>query len=191
MTETWGDETGAPKPKGGLPRWFWWTCGIGCAAALLIGIVAVVGAWMMARRGTDPEVMIPKMQKYLPSDPWPAEYEVAFGFELFGTGNYTIQWPGGTAQLQPMPGKRDLDRQMTAGTMENLALSDEVEGEMEVKGRTVRTLAFRQGGLHGLRADLTGEVPPYFMVTLLQHEPPGAEDLDRFLEPFDVWRGED
>ena len=85
----------------------------------------------------------------------------------------------------------DLDQFMEPGSMANIVTTDEVAGELEVQGRTVRTLVYRQTGLHGLRADLSGDKPPYFGLSLLDDEPIEPEELIRFLEPFDVWRGDD
>lgn len=198
MSDEWNVESEAPRKKGGLPAWFWWTCGTGCLLTILaVGAVSIFG-YVMARQAADPERVKVKLANVLPTDAWPEGY-VPRGTGAFGVGVYVVEWPDPSrmATVSVVPGRGDVEGALDPDAFQNTVTNDELEaGELEVKGRRVKTLRFKDfaDNVH-LRVDISGEKSPYATLELVA---PRAEDAERleeavqkFLEPFDIWRGED
>src|SRR5262245_48554754 len=199
MIEEWTVESEAPQKKGGLPAWFWWTCGTGCLLAVLMAVAIGIFALMAGRKMKDPEYLKSKLTGVLPCDTWPADYEPMWGGGMFGAGAYTIQWPDPlhVAIVTTVPGRADLRNSLDADAFQNELTNKDLEaGQLELQGRTVDTLRFKDlGGMFHLRTDISGEKSPYATLELVaEHEEDAArleEAAVKFLEPFDLWRGED
>jgi len=91
-------------------------------------------------------------------------------------------------------GKGDLSALLDPDSLQNkFGLKNRVEGEMELQGRTAKTMRYEDvAGQDHLRVDITGEKAPYSMLDVSVPEDADAEETARrFLEPFDIWRGED
>ena len=96
MSDEWNDEVEeAPrKKKGGLPAWFWWTCGVGCLLVIVMVAVIAFFAVMVGQKIADPEYAKAKLADVLPSDEWPESYS-ANGLDLFGAfGEYAVHAHG-------------------------------------------------------------------------------------------------
>jgi hypothetical protein len=197
MSDEWTVESETPRKKGGLPAWFWWTCGSGCLVAVLVAVAVGVLAVLAGKKMTDPEYVKGQVKDVLPADAWPEGYEPMFGGGMFGAGAYSIKWndPTGVAIVKTVPGRTDLDKEMAPDVLQNkLPNRDLQAGQMELKGRTVNTLRFKDlNGLMHLRTDISGDNAPYATVeiTLPQSDQARLEEATlKFLEPFDIWRGE-
>lgn len=139
------------------------------------------------------------LRSILPCDAWPEEYKPVVVGELFGVSAYTIEWPDptglGTAIVATVPGQTDLRDSLAPDALQNKMTNKDLEaGQMEIKGRTVDTLRFKdmKGFIH-LRVDISGEKAPYVTLELVaKAEDAGriGEAADRFLKPFDLWREE-
>jgi hypothetical protein len=199
MDDAGTEEPASPKKKSGLPAWFWWTCGTGCLLALVGAGGFALLAVIMGKVMTDPEYMKGKLADVLPCDVWPAGYDPEFGGGVFGIGSYTLIWPSITAGVvivSTFPGRSELKTALDPSALQNKLPNKELQADqLEIQGRTVDTLQFKDlaGRVH-LRVDISGEKPPYAVVELSTREEyaDGLEQQTRtFLEPFDVWRGED
>ncbi|MEM7308807.1 MAG: hypothetical protein AAF682_19145 [Planctomycetota bacterium] len=196
MSDEWNDEVEeAPrKKKGGLPAWFWWTCGVGCLLVIVMVAVIAFFAVMVGQKISDPEYAKEKLADVLPSEQWPEGY-AANGLDLFGAfGEYAVRWPGGVAVVIVMSGRGDIEDMLDPDSSTNMFNKEFEEGEIEVQGKSAPSLRFRDlGGMHHLRIDISGELAPYAVIELVQDEKqgaPGDELVADFLEPFDIWRGE-
>jgi len=192
MSDEWADDVRATKKSGGIPRWLWWTCGTGCAIVTLLGVIAIVGSVILFRKANDPEYVEPKIMQYLPCDAWPEGYE-ASGLVVMGYGIFTIRWPGGEMQLQPLGDRRALEVNLDPDAS-NFAEKDRVAGLLEIQGRTTRTLTFRPMGMpiQQMRIDLSGDRGPcsYLLLAGPENAEIDTSLVESFLEPFDVWRDE-
>jgi hypothetical protein len=84
MSDEWTVEQEAPRKKGGLPAWFWWTCGTGGLLAVLLAVAVGIFAVLAGRKMTDPEYVKGKLANVLPCDAWPEGYKPVFGGGVFG-----------------------------------------------------------------------------------------------------------
>jgi hypothetical protein len=198
MSDAWTEEPATPKKKSGLPAWFWWTCGTGCLLALLVAGGAVIFGVVVTKKVTDPEYVKGKLAEVLPCDTWPEEYKPGGG-GLFGMGVYIIMWPnpsGQPAVVATLPGRSDLKTSLDPSSLQNKVTNKNLTaGQIEIQGRIADTLTFKDlAGLVHLRTDISGEKAPYATLELSAPEEHAAgleEATVKFLEPFDVWRGED
>jgi hypothetical protein len=197
MSEAWTEEPATPKKKSGLPSWFWWTCGTGCLLALLVAGGLAIFAVVVGKKVTDPEYVKGKLADVLPSDTWPEGYKPGGG-GIFGVGVYVISWPSPieVAIVSTVPGRAEVEAALDPSALQNKVTNKELEaGQLEIQGRTADTLRFKDiAGLVHLRTDISGDKPPYATLELSAPEEYAAgleEAVVKFLEPFDVWRGED
>jgi hypothetical protein len=193
MSDEWADDVRAAKKSSRIPRWLWWTCGTGCALVVLLAGVAIVGGVLLFRQASDPEYVQPKVMEYLPCDEWPEGYE-ANGLVFMGYGMFTITWPGGMMQLQPLGDRRALAAHLDPETS-NFAEKNRVAGQLEVQGRTTRTMTFKPMGMsmQQMRIDLSGDKGPasFLLLTSQENEEIDTSVVEAFLKPFDVWRDEE
>jgi len=194
MSDEWADEVRTEKRKGGIPKWLLWTCGTGCALIVLLITVVLVGGYVISKNWSDPEKVIPRIQKYLPCETWPEDYEPGGG-EIFGYGFYSIDWPGGEMVLQPMGDRNALNVNLSPSQSSNFAEREREAGEIEIQGRTTRTLTFKSVGvpLRQMRVDISGARGPcsFLILSAPEGEDLPTDQLEAFLEPFDVWHDED
>jgi hypothetical protein len=199
QSPSWIEEPAAPKKKGALPAWFWWTCGIGCLVVVLVAGGLAIAGFAVGKRMLDPELVRENLAEILPCDVWPQGYEPRGGG--FGLETYVITWPGPipVVTLYRLPGRGDLAGMLDPDAFQNkIGNKDRSSHEVEIQGRMVDAMSFRDiAGQWHVRIDLTGENPPYavleVVVELREGEDiavKGQELAAQFLEPFDVWRGE-
>jgi hypothetical protein len=98
--------------------------------------------------------------------------------------------------LQPLGDREVLEENFNPdSSAAKLSEKDRTLGEMEIQGRTTRTLAFRQRGtdIEQMRIDLSGEVGPcsFLVLAVPEGEEIDTSSVDDFLLPFDVWHDED
>jgi hypothetical protein len=200
----WGE---APKPKGRIPAWAWWTCGTGCLVVVLAAVV--LGFFFVGRvkQAMDPEVVWSGVAEYLPHDTPHADWDTMLGGKLFGAGQYHLLPPepaGCQFLLTVSPTRSMLDPHFDPEAPQNKgafgvgALEEAELGTLLLQGREVRTLTFL-GGIPGrsdgagIRVDLSPEEgAPHVFVQILvpaATEKLSPETVERLFEPFDVWRG--
>ena len=196
MSDAWTEEPATPKKKSGLPAWFWWTCGTGCLVAVLVAAALGIFGYLAARKMGDPEYVKTKLVKVLPCDQWPEGY-VPRGGGMMGVGVYIVEWPDPSHMMAvaTLPGRSDLEKSLDPEAFQNTMPNNDLEaGELEVKGRRATTLRFKDlNGMMHLRTDISGDNAPYATVeiTLPQSDQDRLEEAtQKFLEPFDIWRGE-
>jgi len=195
MTDQWNVESEAPQKKGGLPAWFWWTCGTGCLLAVVVAVGIGIFGYFAAREMADPERVRAKLVDVLPCDQWPEGYTPRGGG--WGIEQYFITWPdrSATVIVYKVGTRADLTTLLDPDGFQNkIGNSDLTAGEMELQGRTVQTMTFKAiGDLAHLRVDIAGEKEPYALLDIMVQESEAErlpETVIKFLEPFDIWRGE-
>jgi hypothetical protein len=211
MTEVeWSEEgEGAPKKKGGIPKWVWLGCGAGCLVAIL-GIAAIsVGGFMMFKDVGNPEVQWPKLQEVLYFEERPTGMDIV-GVNALVYYEYTLTSAQGHFQAKvrhfTKVGSSDFD-DMFLEEPKNapFGLSAPVEpepGTVFVQGESVRSLRFETLGGQGFVAELgpairvdishSGEkvLVEYWRFSSGEDQgtPITEEELKAFFDHFDVWR---
>ena len=192
MSDEWTSEEEAPRAKGGLPKWVWWTCGLGCMGAVLLAVILGGLGFLAAKRMADPEAGKAKVLELLACDAWPEDYEVVTSAVVFGAGSINITWPEGMAILQVRQNQREFDRVMNPGSFDKTVtrITEVLEGEMELQGRQVATRNLTMFGQEFLRVDLSRKQGPFLALDLPAFDDPERSEASArsFLEPFDVWR---
>jgi len=203
MNDTeWPEEAPAEK-KSGVPKWVWFGCGGGCLLALLLAAVASFFFMTFIRDAQDPEKVWPLVAEALPFDERPEGWTVSGG-GMLGT-NQIVMFPEGgkeMAMLYTFPSSEGLDELFDPESMANnmvmLSIENAEFGEIEIQGRKARTLRFEAPApgtdetRPSLRIDLTGDGSVYACLQVSNppdRGPVSDEDVQRMLEPFDVWRG--
>jgi hypothetical protein len=192
MTDGWDDEVEQPRKKGGLPGWFWWTCGVGCLVTVVLSVVIGILAVGVGKKFMDPEEAKKKLVLVLPCDEWPEDYEPRGGG--WGIEEYAVIYPGGMAMVIRTPGRGDLREMLDPDSAANFLNNSFETGEIEIQGRETTYLRFEDFmDMKHLRVDISGEKAPNALVEILEEgdEPIELDAVKRFLEPFDIWRGED
>jgi hypothetical protein len=200
----WGE---APKKERRIPTWAWWTCGGGCLAVLLVGLLLVFFVVGRVREATDPEKVWAEVAEVLPHDERPAGWETMLGGSVLGVGQYHLlpaEPSGCHFMIQIFPSASMLDPNFDPDAPQNQGafgvgrLREAEQGTFVLQGREVRSLSFLGGtgsgsGGAGLRLDLSGgEAGPHVFVQILtptRGEKLSNEEIEHLFAPFDVWRG--
>jgi hypothetical protein len=162
MTETTWAEDSAEKPvKKSLPKWVWF-CGGGCLLALIAVVAAIAISVMYVKKGVDPAVTEPALQKVLPHDELPASMRIVF-YNRIGMEQFTIQDSRKyQLQIQVHTGKQadnarkqmfDSDKPQIPADMGVMKFQDMTKGEVDVQGRTITVVRLRME-FSGLMKDM-------------------------------------
>jgi len=197
--DLYDDDFEAPKKKRGLPKWL---LGCSCGCTILIIALSVVAIFAV-REMTDTEKQWPALKQSLHFEERPAELDMMMGFSVpfSGQKQYSLQEKDGkyTVTVYLFNSGEEVDALFkTEGSgAERLAIPDHAElGERDVQGRSVRELtdtglSFLPESLvgPGIRIDLSTE-DLHRVVELRVNEgkePLSDEDIQAFLDLFDVW----
>jgi hypothetical protein len=149
-------EPPAPKKSKALRNWLI-GCG-GCFAIAVIAFVVVVfvgGSWLKKKidESKDPVVAWGRVQTVLPFEAQPVQAEVKAAFEIMGLTNLAFVDKRNEAFVHvmkmPSQGQEDFDQlfdpqgSANSGVFGIGAAEGAVAGELDLQGRTVRTLYFR------------------------------------------------
>jgi len=203
MNDTqWSEEQAAPAKKKRFPSWVWWGCGGGCALVVLVfAAVAILGG-RMVKRGMDPEVQWPRLEKVLAFEERPEGLELEFGMDLGAEQFHLRDTRHGLAVTIfefPLSAKAGYEQFLDP---ENSPIGlgktiDPEAGTIAIQGREVPCLRF--AGVRGLeandrgsgiRVDLTGDRSKPRLLELRSGRDERIEDavVEEFLAPFQVWK---
>lgn len=152
----------APR-KRGIPTWLW-VCGSGCLLATIAAIALVAFGFSVFKKGTDPEIQWPKIQKLLPFEERPEELELQFGmnvgiemYVLSDTRGYVVMLFHGRPDQAAELREQMLNVEVSGSVMGMGGRKDLREASLEVQGRTLQGLRFNQAQGEGAAGGNAGE----------------------------------
>jgi hypothetical protein len=198
--EDWGDIESVPKRKGAFPPWLWF-CGSGCiiVVLLLVGLLAL--GVRFVDRGSDSERQWPRLEKVLPFEQRSEEFELKFGWQVFGTEGYTFFEKDGDlfAQLLLVSD----DDEDVAVEIKSSGAGDHEDVVLIIQGRELQAARLdgnseahgpwwgpQNEGAASLLVDLTEEGSEQSLMLIMARQdtsdPITKGDVARFLAPFHV-----
>jgi hypothetical protein len=199
--DDWVEER--PKRRG-LPRWMWFTCGCTSFLALAGAVALYFGGKALLEKGTDPELQWPRLDQVLPFEERPEHLALEFGMsmpmEQFVLRDERTDVRGIVYASTELEAISELfETKPSSAVLFGLgSMIDPEEGEIEIQGKSVRSIRFRSikgtGNQQlgpGVRLDLGTRGDKHVAAELRRPgKAPSDEEVQSFLEGFQVWSDE-